>query len=95
MRRSRGLRNKTRHILHVSPRNRGKLTITATMRPFKVGDRAAVVLEPRVHAGMPHRRFQGTTAVVLGHQGKAVVVQIYNGNKAKKLIVRPEHLQPL
>ena len=94
MRRSHGTRNRTRHKLRVRPRDRGKVTITSTMRTFAVGSRAQVIMDPRLHKGMPHRRFQGLTAMVTGTQGEAVVVEVHSGNKLKTLVVRPEHLRP-
>ena len=44
---------------------------------------------------MPHPRFNGKIGEIIGRQGRAYVVQIRDGNKIKRLIVRSEHLRPL
>jgi large subunit ribosomal protein L21e len=58
-----------------------------------VGDKASINLDGRVQHGMPHPRYQGKTGVVVGQQGRAFLVEIVEGKKAKTLLVGPEHLQ--
>lgn len=89
---SRGLRRKTRNILRKSPRTKGMTPITHEFREFDVGEKVSVVIDPGVHYGMPHMRFQGKTGVVSGKQGRAFVVQLKDGDKPKTVIARPEHL---
>lgn len=91
--RSKGLRSKSRHILRKSPRQRGRPPITHSLREFPEGSRVAVKINPSIHAGMPHIRFQGLTGTVLGRRGEAFRVRVMAGNKAKELVVRPEHLK--
>ena len=43
---------------------------------------------------MPHRRFQGRTGTVSGKQGRAYVISVKDGNMAKTIVSRPEHLRP-
>ena len=90
---SKGIRNRTRGILRWHPRLRGKVPVTHALRRFELGQRASVYIDPRVHIGMPHRRYQGRTGVVVGQRGEAVELQIRDGGKQKLLVVRPEHLQ--
>jgi len=66
--------------------------ITHEFRTFEVGEKVSVVIDPAVHYGMPHSRFQGKTGVVTGQQGRAFVVELHDGNKLKTVIARPEHL---
>lgn len=93
--RSKGIRSKSRHILRKHPRSRGAPPPSHALRSFPEGSSVAIVIDPSVHKGMPHIRFQGTTGVVMGRQGDAVVVAIKAGNKPKELVVRPEHLKPV
>jgi large subunit ribosomal protein L21e len=93
--RSKGIRSKSRHILRKHPRSRGPPPVTHALREFPEGSNVAIVIDPSIHKGMPHVRFQGTTGVVAGRQGEAVVVNIWAGNKPKVLVVRPEHLKPV
>lgn len=93
--RSKGIRSKSRQILRKSPRHRGMPPPTHASRRFPEGSKVAIVIDAAVHRGMPHVRFQGTTATVVGRQGDAVRVHFVVGKKAKELVVRPEHLRPL
>jgi len=43
---------------------------------------------------MPNRRYQGKTATVTGQRGRAYLLDMYDGNMKKMLIVRPQHLRP-
>jgi len=90
---SRGLRRKTRAILRKTPRLKGMTPITHEFRTYEKGEKVSVVIDPGVHYGMPHTRFQGKTGVVTGQQGRAFVVELYDGNKLKTVISRPEHLK--
>jgi len=51
------------------------------------------VIDPSIHKGMPHIRFQGHTGKVEGKQGESYVVGIEVGKKHKTLVVRPDHLR--
>jgi large subunit ribosomal protein L21e len=90
---SRGTRRKTRQIFRKTPRLRGMTPITHEFRTFENGEKVSVVIDPAVHYGLPHSRFQGKTGVVTGQQGRAFVVELYDGNKLKTVITRPEHLK--
>jgi large subunit ribosomal protein L21e len=79
--------------MRITPRKRGKVPVTKSLVTFKVGDRAAIKIEPRIHRGQPHAKFQGRTGEIVGTQGKAYLVEIRDGGKYKKLLVRPEHLK--
>ncbi len=90
---SRGLRRKTRHILRRKPRERGLTPITHEFQQFEVGEKVSVVINPSIHKGMPHSRFQGKTGVVKGQQGNSWVVSLHDGDKEKTVVARAEHLK--
>ena len=90
---SKGIRRKTRNILGKTPRTKGMSPITHEFRNFEVGEKVNVVIDPAVHHGMPHMRFQGKTGVVSGKQGRAYVVELKDGDKPKTVVTRPEHLK--
>jgi len=92
VKRSKGIRSKSRHILRKKPRTRGISSITKALQEFEIGERVNVNIDSSVHKGMPHPRFQGYTGEIEGTQGEAYLVGITVGNKHKTLIVRPEHL---
>jgi large subunit ribosomal protein L21e len=93
VKRSKGLRSKSRHILRRKPRERGKTPVTHTLADFAEGSKVAIKINPSVHGGMPHVRFQGMTGTVAGRQGEAYRLALNVGGKSKQLVVRPEHLK--
>jgi len=92
VKRSKGIRSKSRHIMRKKPRSRGVSSITKALQEFTVGDHVHIVIDPSIQKGLPHPRFQGHTGVVEGTQGDAYLVGVTIGKKQKTLIVRPEHL---
>ncbi|MCK9151020.1 50S ribosomal protein L21e [Methanobacterium alcaliphilum] len=93
MRRSRGFRSKTRHKLQTTKRPGRSNPITKKIQRFSENDMVHIIIDPSVHKGQPHPRFHGKTARVVEGRGRAYVIALNDGNKAKTLIVRPEHLK--
>jgi large subunit ribosomal protein L21e len=50
-------------------------------------------VEPSIHKGMPHRRFQGRVGVVKERRGRSYVVTVATGGQQRQVIARPEHLR--
>jgi len=92
VKRSRGIRSKSRHILRKKPRDRGISSITRAIQQFEIGEHVNINLDPSVHKGMPHPKFHGYTGKIEGTQGDAYLVGINVGKKHKTLIVKPDHL---
>ena len=90
---SKGIRKRTRKILRKSPRQRGMPPVTHSFTKYEVGQKAAVIIDPSVHRGQPHVRFQGHTGTIKGMQGKAYVLHLSIGKHGKDIIVGPEHLR--
>ena len=82
-------------------RTRGKfrsperLTVNRFMTDFSNGQKVALVVNSSSQKGMPFRRFHGLTGTVLEKRGRAFVVEIFDGNKKKTVMARPEHLKVL
>lgn len=91
--RSKGFRSKTRHMLAKHPRDRGNPPPSHALRDYPPGTKVAVTLNPSVHKGMPHPRFQGLTGNVIERRGDAFVIELLAKNKLKTIIARPEHLR--
>ena len=92
---SKGYRSRTRKLLRKSPRERGAVpSLSRLMIDYKEGQYVVIKINPSVHKGMPHRRYHGKVAKVIGKRGRAYVVSLTVGSKQKTLIVRPEHLVP-
>jgi large subunit ribosomal protein L21e len=94
MPKSKGLRRKMRSLLRKRPRERGKLGLSKLLYEYKQGDKVVIDINPSVHKGMPHRRYQGRVGVIVAKRGRAYKVSVTQGNAVKEIIVRPEHLAP-
>lgn len=92
VKRSKGTRSKSRHVLRRKPRDRGISSITRAIQQFEIGESVSVNIDSSVHKGMPHPRFHGYTGKIEGTQGDAYLVGINVGKKHKTLIVRSGHL---
>jgi large subunit ribosomal protein L21e len=92
---SKGLRTRSRKLLKKSIREKGSIPrLSYLMIDYKEGDKVIIKINPSVHNGMPHRRYQGKVGEVIGKRGRAYEVKVTLGNKEKLIIVRPEHLIP-
>ena len=89
MKRSKGPRRDTRKLLQAYKR----LKITDILKEFNIGDKAAIVINPSYHRGMPFRRFHGKVGTIVGKRGKAYIIKFKDGNKEKMQIVMPAHLK--
>ena len=92
VKRSKGIRSKSRHILRKKPRTRGISPVTRALQQFEIGDNVNIDIDSSFHRGMPHPRFNGRTGKIEGLQGSSYIVSINEGKKHKSLIIRPEHL---
>jgi large subunit ribosomal protein L21e len=93
VKRSRGIRSKSRQILRKKPRDRGISSITRALQQFEKGENVNIVIDPSVHKGMPHIRFHGYTGKIEGMQGESYLVGIDVGKKHKTLIIKSDHLR--
>jgi large subunit ribosomal protein L21e len=94
MRKSKGYRAKTRALLTLSARRKGKIGLSKILQIYKPEDRVVIKINPSVHKGMPHRRYHGKVGVIMNKRGRAYVVKVTQGDAEKEIIVRPEHLEP-
>ena len=93
VKRSKGIRSKSRNILKKKPRDRGLNSIKRALQEFEEGESVNIVIDPSIHKGMPHIRFHGYTGKVEGKQGESYLVGINDGKKHKTLIIKPDHLR--
>ena len=94
MTKSKGYRAKTRSLFTRRPRERGKTGLSKILYEYEPGEKVVVKIDPSVHKGMPHRRYQGKIGVILNKRGRAYVMEVTQGKAIKEIIVRPEHLKP-
>ncbi len=93
-RRAKGFRHKTRSLLSQNTREHGKIGLGKLLHSYVSGEKVVVKIDPSVHKGMPHRRFQGKIGEIVNKRGGSYVVNVPQGDALKEIIVRPEHLEP-
>ena len=76
-------------------KSEGKLTPNKYLAKFNIGENVAIKTQSSSRQGKPFRRFHGKTGKVIGQRGRAYIIEIYDGNKAKKILANPEHLKAI
>lgn len=94
MKKSKGYRSKTRHLLKKKPREKGKIRLGKLLCEYQPGNSVVIKIDPSVQKGMPHRRYHGKVGTIVGKRGRSYVVSVTQGDAVKEIIVRPEHLEP-
>lgn len=95
VKRSKGLRSRSRSLLSKHPRERGMRGLSYLLFEYKVGDRVCFDIDPSSIRTAPHRRYHGLTGVIVGKRGKAYIIETKLGDKRKIIITTPEHIKPL
>jgi len=93
MGKSKGIRRKSRAALTKKVRERGKLPLSRLLIEYNEGEKVIIKIDPAIHKGMPHKRFQGQVATVKAKRGKAYVVVIPQNKIVKTIIALPQHLR--
>jgi len=90
---AKGKRSKTRSLMK---RNvRAKTTVNEILKPVVVGGTYQININSSKHEGLPHKRMQGKTGKLVSFQGKAPVLEIYDGKLKKTIITERVHLKPI
>jgi len=90
---SRGPRRKSRSVLTKRVREKGKLGLSRLLAEYEVGDKVIINIDPGIHKGMPHKRFQGKVGTVVEKRGKAYVLDLPQRKTSKYVIAGPEHIK--
>lgn len=93
MGKSKGTRRKSRSALSKRVREKGKLPLSRLLTKYEVGEKVVINIDPAIHKGMPHKRFQGKIATVVEQRGKAYVLEIQHRRSVKNIIATPHHLK--
>ena len=88
--RSHGFKHKSRAVMTKdAPR-----WVSFMLREYHVGDRALVIIDPRQHKSLPHRRYHGKVGIVKNVGRRVVTLDVKLGDKTKTLITRLDHIKP-
>ncbi len=93
VKRTGGIRRKSRYKLKKEKRFKGKLSITRYLQTFNAGDKVTLNVESAVQKGMYYPHFMGKSGIVKGKRGRCYEVAIRDLGKSKTLIVHPIHLR--
>jgi len=75
-------------------RQKGKLGLSKVFSELNLGDKVALVRDLSFKASFP-KAWQGRTGKVTGKRGKAYVIEVYDGNKLKKITAKRINLKKL
>jgi len=75
-------------------RERGKLQLSRFFQELKEGDFVAISREKTMPVNFK-KRLQGITGVVEGRRGKSYMIKFKDGNKEKRLLIEPIHLNKI
>jgi large subunit ribosomal protein L21e len=67
--------------------------LSRILRTYELGDKVCVKIDPSVHKGMPHKRYQGQVAKVVAKRGNAYVLEIPQTKIVKTIIALPQHIR--
>ena len=88
--RSHGFKHKSRSIMT----KRAPRGVSFLLREYHEGDKALVIIDPRQHKGLPHRRYHGKVGVITNVGRRAITLSVKLGDKPKTLITRLDHIKP-
>ena len=92
MPRSKGYRRKTRSLL--TKDRKVDCGLSSIIREYNVNDKVVIKINPSIVKGMPHRRYHGKVGIVEKVFRRALLVNVREGGKVKKVIARLEHVKP-
>ncbi|MDH3611502.1 MAG: 50S ribosomal protein L21 [Nitrosopumilus sp.] len=88
--RSHGFKHKSRKVMtKKAPRG-----VSFLLREYHEGEQALVIIDPRQHKGLPHRRYHGKVGNIIKVGRRAITLDVKLGNKTKTLITRLDHIKP-
>jgi len=90
---SKGFRSRTRYVMKKKVREKGMPSVSRYLQTFEIGSKVIINIDPSVMKGMPHPRYQGRVATVVGKQGFSYKVEFLDGKKKKRIISYPVHLR--
>ena len=72
-------------------RERGKIKLSKYFQVLKEGQKVVVDKVSKIS----EKRYRGVVGTILGKQGNAYIIKIKQGNKIKKIIIKPMYLKKL
>jgi large subunit ribosomal protein L21e len=93
MGKSSGTRRKSRSALTKKVREKGRLPLSRLLTKYEEGEKVVIDIDPAIHKAMPHKRYQGKVATIVGQRGRAYIMEIPQRKTVKTIITTPEHMR--
>lgn len=93
MAKSKGIRRKSRSALTKKVREKGRLPLSRLLTSYEEGEKVVINLDPGIHKAMPHKRYQGKVATIVGQRGKAYIMEIPQRKTVKTIITTAHHIR--
>ena len=93
MAKSKGIRRKSRSALTKKVREKGRLPLSRLLTKYQEGDKVVINVDSGIHKAMPHKRFQGKVATIVGTRGKAYIMEIPQRKTVKTIITTAHHIR--
>ncbi|RLI01923.1 50S ribosomal protein L21e [Candidatus Bathyarchaeota archaeon] len=93
MAKSKGIRRKSRSALTKKVRDKGRLPLSRLLTSYEEGEKVVINIDPGIHKAMPHKRYQGKVATIVGQRGKAYVMEIPQRKTVKTIITTAHHIR--
>ena len=85
-------RKKSKRIMRISKKDKGKLNLARHLQKLKTGDNVILKASPNHHKGQYFIRFHGKTGKVLKERGNSYEIELTDKGKRKIIIASPAHL---
>jgi large subunit ribosomal protein L21e len=93
MGKSKGIQRKSRGVLTKKVRDRGRIPLSRLLTSYEEGEKVVINIDPGIHKAMPHKRFQGKVATIVGTRGKAYILEIPQRRTVKTIITTAYHIK--
>jgi large subunit ribosomal protein L21e len=93
MAKSKGIRRKSRSALTKKVRDKGRLPLSRLLTSYEEGQKVVINIDPGIHKAMPHKRYQGKVATIVGQRGKAYIMEIPQRKTVKTIITTAHHIR--
>ncbi|MCK4318184.1 50S ribosomal protein L21e [Candidatus Bathyarchaeota archaeon] len=93
MGKSSGTRRKSRSVFTKKVREKGRLPLSRLLTKYEEGEKVVINIDSGIHKAMPHKRYQGKVATIVGKRGRAYILEIPQRKTVKTIITTPEHIR--
>ena len=90
---SSGIRRKSWSVITKRVREKGRIPLSRLLTSYEEGEKVVINIDPGIHKAIPHKRFQGKVATIVGTRGKAYILEIPQRKTVKTIITTAHHIR--